>query len=48
VHGTPTGRSTRWWSGEYERAFAGDQLLNLLPLFDEHGVQLCLPEPTVQ
>ena len=26
--------------GEHERAFAGDQLLNLLPLFDRHGVQL--------
>jgi hypothetical protein len=26
--------------GEYERAFAGDQLPNLLPLFDRHGVQL--------
>jgi site-specific DNA recombinase len=30
--------------GEYERAFAGDQLLNLLPLFDQHSVQLWLPE----
>ncbi|BCB83125.1 hypothetical protein Psuf_004380 [Phytohabitans suffuscus] len=30
--------------GEYERAFSGDQLLNLAPLFDTHGVQLWLPE----
>jgi DNA invertase Pin-like site-specific DNA recombinase len=30
--------------GEYERAFCGDQLLNLAPLFDSHGVQLWLPE----
>jgi DNA invertase Pin-like site-specific DNA recombinase len=30
--------------GEYERAFAGDQLLNVAPLFDQHGVQLWLPE----
>jgi site-specific DNA recombinase len=30
--------------GEYERAFYGDQVLTLLPLFEEHGVQLWLPE----
>jgi site-specific DNA recombinase len=30
--------------GEYERAFSGDQLLNLAPLFESHGVQLWLPE----
>jgi DNA invertase Pin-like site-specific DNA recombinase len=30
--------------GEYERAFSGDQLLNLAPLFETHGVQLWLPE----
>jgi DNA invertase Pin-like site-specific DNA recombinase len=30
--------------GEYERAFAGDQLLNLIPLFHTNGVQLWLPE----
>lgn len=29
---------------EYERAFAGDQLLNLAPLLDKHGVQLWLSE----
>ncbi|HEV8561406.1 MAG TPA: hypothetical protein VGR06_34225 [Actinophytocola sp.] len=26
--------------GEYERAFFGDQLQQLLPLFHKHGVQL--------
>jgi DNA invertase Pin-like site-specific DNA recombinase len=30
--------------GEYERAFAGDQLLNLVPLLEAHGIQLWLPE----
>lgn len=30
--------------GEYERAFFGDQLTNLLPMFARHGVQLWLPE----
>jgi hypothetical protein len=30
--------------GEYERAFCGDQVLSLLPVFEEHGVQLWLPE----
>jgi site-specific DNA recombinase len=30
--------------GEYERAFFGDQLQHLLPLFQQHGVQLWLPE----
>jgi site-specific DNA recombinase len=30
--------------GEYERAFAGDQLLSLVPLLDSHGVRLWLPE----
>lgn len=30
--------------GEYERAFTGDQLRTLAPLFDRHGVQLWLPE----
>ena len=30
--------------GEYERAFFGDQLQHLLPLFHRHGVQLWLPE----
>ncbi|MEV4139870.1 Dyp-type peroxidase domain-containing protein [Dactylosporangium sp. NPDC049742] len=30
--------------GEYERAFDGDQVLSLLPLFEQHGVQLWLPE----
>jgi site-specific DNA recombinase len=30
--------------GEYERAFFGDQLTTLLPLFARHGVQLWLPE----
>ncbi|MDT5027908.1 MAG: site-specific recombinase [Micromonosporaceae bacterium] len=30
--------------GEYERAFYGDQLLHLAVLFDQHGVQLWLPE----
>jgi hypothetical protein len=30
--------------GEYERAFFADQLQQLLPLFDHHGVQLWLPE----
>ena len=30
--------------GEYERAFFGDQLTQLLPLLAEHGVQLWLPE----
>jgi hypothetical protein len=30
--------------GEYERAFFGDQLQHLLPLFQRHGVQLWLPE----
>jgi hypothetical protein len=30
--------------GEYERAFYGDQVLSLLPLFERHGVQLWLPE----
>ena len=30
--------------GEYERAFAGDQLAQLLPLLGRHGVQLWLPE----
>lgn len=30
--------------GEYERAFYGDQLLQLAPLFERHGVQVWLPE----
>jgi DNA invertase Pin-like site-specific DNA recombinase len=30
--------------GEYERAFFGTQLQQLLPLLDRHGVQLWLPE----
>jgi site-specific DNA recombinase len=30
--------------GEYERAFAGGQLAQLLPLLDRHSVQLWLPE----
>lgn len=30
--------------GEYERAFDGDQVLSLLPLFEQHGVQQWLPE----
>lgn len=30
--------------GEYERAFFGDQLTGLLPVFARHGVQLWLPE----
>ncbi len=30
--------------GEYERAFYGNQLLQLAPLFEQHGVQLWLPE----
>jgi hypothetical protein len=30
--------------GEYERAFAGDQLIRLLPMLDRYGVQLWLPE----
>ncbi|WP_406045909.1 recombinase family protein [Micromonospora sp. NBC_00898] len=30
--------------GEYERAFYGDQLLQMAPLLRQHGVQLWLPE----
>ncbi|MEU7650806.1 recombinase family protein [Micromonospora taraxaci] len=30
--------------GEYERAFSGNQLLHLMPLLEQHGVQLWLPE----
>ena len=30
--------------GEYERAFYGDQLLQLIPLFEQYGVQIWLPE----
>jgi site-specific DNA recombinase len=30
--------------GEYERAFAGDQLIQLLPMLDQHRVQVWLPE----
>ncbi|HEU5469080.1 MAG TPA: recombinase family protein [Actinophytocola sp.] len=30
--------------GEYERAFCGDQLIHLLPIFAEHGVAVWLPE----
>ncbi|GLL03773.1 putative recombinase [Dactylosporangium matsuzakiense] len=30
--------------GEYERAFCGDQILAVLPLFEAHGVRLWLPE----
>lgn len=30
--------------GEYERAFYGDQLLQMAPLFERHRVQLWLPE----
>jgi site-specific DNA recombinase len=30
--------------GEYERAFAGGQLAQLLPLLDRHGMQLWLPK----
>ena len=30
--------------GEYERAFYGDQLLYLAPVFEAHGVELWLPE----
>jgi len=33
--------------GEYERAFFGDQLTEVLPLLAAHEVQLWLPEPTV-
>ena len=31
-------------SPEYERAFAGRQLRDLLPILEEHGTQLWLPE----
>jgi DNA invertase Pin-like site-specific DNA recombinase len=30
--------------GEYERAFYGEQLLQMAPIFKRHGVQLWLPE----
>jgi DNA invertase Pin-like site-specific DNA recombinase len=30
--------------GEYERAFYGDQLIHMVPLLQQHGVQLWLPE----
>jgi hypothetical protein len=30
--------------GEFERAFYGSQLQQLLPMLDRHGVQLWLPE----
>jgi site-specific DNA recombinase len=30
--------------GEYERAFAGDQLIHLLPMLNQYGVQVWLPE----
>jgi site-specific DNA recombinase len=30
--------------GEYERAFYGDQLAQLMPVFERHGVQVWLPE----
>ncbi|MGW4800860.1 recombinase family protein, partial [Nonomuraea sp. NPDC004297] len=30
--------------GEYERAFSGDQLTRLLPLFQSYGVELWMPE----
>jgi site-specific DNA recombinase len=30
--------------GEYERAFYSDQLSQLLPLLDQHGIQIWLPE----
>ncbi|WP_425455284.1 recombinase family protein [Allorhizocola rhizosphaerae] len=30
--------------GEYERAFYGDQLVQMMPVFQQHGVQLWLPE----
>jgi DNA invertase Pin-like site-specific DNA recombinase len=30
--------------GEYERAFEGEQLRTLVPILEEHGVQLWLPE----
>jgi DNA invertase Pin-like site-specific DNA recombinase len=30
--------------GEYDRAFSGSQLLHLVPLLEQHGVQLWLPE----
>ncbi len=30
--------------GGYERAFFGDQLIELLPVFARYGVQLWLPE----
>nr|WP_246016806.1 recombinase family protein [Micromonospora pisi] len=30
--------------GEYERAFSAGQLLDLVPLLEQHGVQLWLPE----
>ncbi|GAB3843394.1 hypothetical protein GCM10027610_055850 [Dactylosporangium cerinum] len=34
----------RGGGGEYERAFYGDQLLSLAPVFEAHGVELWLPE----
>lgn len=40
------GGSTRSWWGEYERAFAGEELAWLLPLFCRYGVQVWLPEAT--
>jgi hypothetical protein len=30
--------------GEFERAFCGDQLLQLAPIFEQHGVEVWLPE----
>lgn len=30
--------------GEYERAFCGWQLMDLIPMLDRHGVRLWLPE----
>jgi site-specific DNA recombinase len=34
--------------GEYERAFYGDQVLSLLPLFEAYGVQLCCRRRTAR
>lgn len=34
--------------GEYERAFYGEQLLQMAPIFERHGVQLWLPSSTAR
>ncbi|GAA4704864.1 hypothetical protein [Phytohabitans rumicis] len=34
--------------GVYERAFAGDQLIHLLPTLDQHGVKFGCPKPAVR